>query len=98
MILYRMITHSVHFTVYALEGCRFSADALTFLKDTQRTHENPFTFNVVNVTQAEKNTYKKQNKMETFPQIFAMIAWQEKSMRHGLFLLGGFAELQDVFK
>lgn len=49
-------------TIYSLEGCPYSIKSESLLK-----LYNP---KIIKVSQAEKDKYKKQNGMNTFPQIF----------------------------
>ena len=48
--------------IYSLEGCPYSMKSESLLK--------LYKPKIVKVTQAEKDKYKKQNGMNTFPQIF----------------------------
>ncbi len=61
--------------IYSLEGCGYSQKALDLLKEHKLSHK------IIEVTQQDKNKYKKMNKMETFPQIF--IVDGKKKMKLG---------------
>jgi glutaredoxin 3 len=58
--LYMMIV------LYILEGCPYCNRALQILKENNLKYKSI----VVENTEEKKNYYKKQNKMNTFPQIF----------------------------
>jgi glutaredoxin len=55
--------------LYVLETCPYCNNALKILKDNKIKHRSI----IVKNTEEEKNFYKKQNGMNTFPQIFVQV-------------------------
>jgi glutaredoxin len=53
--------------LYVLEGCPYCNNSLRLLKEYKIKHKS------IVVQQNQKEYYKKQNKMNTFPQIFSII-------------------------
>jgi glutaredoxin len=72
--------------LYVLEFCPSCLNSLKVLKENKIKHQAI----IVENTPEEKNFYKKQNKMDTFPQIFLQID-NDKYMK-----IGGNYELVNI--
>jgi len=71
--------------VYSLFGCPFSEAAEDLVKDTNVPHK------IVKVnTQKDKDKYKKQHQMQTFPQIYF------KNSRGRMVKIGGYEEFRSI--
>ena len=70
--------------LYVLEGCPYCNNSLRLLKEYKIKHKS------IVVQQNQKEYYKKQNKMNTFPQIFIMLD-KDKVMK-----IGGNSDLEEV--
>lgn len=55
--------------LYVLEHCPYCNNSLKILKENKIKHQTIIVENTIE----EKNFYKKQNKMDTFPQIFMQL-------------------------
>ena len=73
--------------LYVLETCPYCNNALQLLKDNKIKYKSIIVQNTVE----EKNLYKKQNGMNTFPQIFIQMN-KDNYMK-----IGGYNDLVDVF-
>ncbi len=69
--------------LYSLEGCGYSMSA------EKLVNELGLNANVIKVKQIEKESYKKRNKMDTFPQIFL-------NLDNSLIKIGGYNDLTDM--
>ena len=67
-------------TIYLLEGCMYSQLVLNILRN------NSYYYQIINVNINDKESYKIQNRMNTFPQIFFFI-------NDVKYLIGGYTEL-----
>jgi glutaredoxin-related protein len=74
--------------LYVLETCPYCQNAIQELKN----HKIKYKTIIVNNTEEDKNYYKKQNKMNTFPQIFMQVK-KEEYMK-----LGGYTDLLEIIK
>jgi glutaredoxin len=74
--------------LYVLETCPYCNKALKLLKD----NKIKFKSIIVQNTEEDKNIYKKQNKMNTFPQIFV------KVNKDKIIQIGGYDDLIKTFK
>jgi glutaredoxin len=72
--------------LYVLSGCPYCNRALQILKDQHIKHKSI----TVSDSEEEKNFYKKQNKMNTFPQIFLQVD------KNNYMKIGGSSELIEV--
>lgn len=72
--------------LYVLETCPYCQNAI----QTLQSNKIKFKTIVVNNTEDEKNYYKKQNKMNTFPQIFMQVE-KDNYMK-----LGGNDDLMEI--
>jgi len=70
--------------LYVLDGCPYCNNSLKLLKEYKIKHK------AIVVKQSEKEYYKKQNKMNTFPQIFAMID------KDNIIKIGGNSDLEEA--
>lgn len=89
-----MITLSLLFTVYSLEGCLYSAKAVQLLKKQKTLNE------IILVKRSEADKWKRINKMDTFPQIFTTVTWQDDrgKIKTERLLIGGYQELAKSFE
>ena len=74
------------FILYVLATCPYCNAALQTLKDNKIRYKSI----IVNNTEEEKMFYKKQNGMDTFPQIFVRIE------EDNYIKLGGYSDLTEV--
>ena len=74
--------------LYVLQTCPYCNNALQLLKDNKIKHKAI----IVENTQEHKNYYKKQNKMDTFPQIFMQID-NDNYMK-----VGGYSDLTEILE
>jgi glutaredoxin len=74
--------------LYVLETCPYCQNAIQELKNNKIKYKTI----IVNNTEEDKNYYKKQNKMNTFPQIFMQVK-KEEYMK-----LGGHDDLLEIIK
>lgn len=72
--------------LYVLETCPYCQNAIQELKNNKIKHKTI----IVNNTEEDKNYYKKQNNMNTFPQIFMQLK-KEEYMK-----LGGYDDLLEI--
>jgi len=72
--------------LYVLETCPYCQNAIQELKNNKIKHKTI----IVNNTEEDKSYYKKQNKMNTFPQIFMQLK-KEEYMK-----LGGHDDLLEI--
>lgn len=73
--------------IYSLFGCPFSSAAEDLVRDIRLPHK------IIKVnTQREKDKYKKQHQMDTFPQIFF------KNSRGQLIKIGGYEEFRSIIE
>jgi glutaredoxin len=72
--------------LYVLEGCPYCINSLRLLKEYKIKHKS------IVVHPSEKEFYKKQNKMNTFPQIFIMID------KDNFMKVGGNSDLEEVIR
>lgn len=72
--------------LYVLERCPYCNNALKILKDNKLKHKAI----IVEDNEEQKNFYKKQNKMSTFPQIFMKID------KDNFMKVGGCSDLIDI--
>jgi glutaredoxin len=75
-----MNNNKKYIIIYKLEGCPFSIKAADILKKYPDTK-------IINIKHNDKNSFKKQNNMNTFPQIFYMFDIKE-------FKIGGYNDLK----
>jgi glutaredoxin len=73
--------------LYVLETCPYCNNALQTLKENKIKHKSI----IVKNTEEEKNYYKKQNGMNTFPQIFV------QADKDNFIKIGGYSDLIEVF-
>jgi len=76
------------FILYVLEHCPYCNNALYVLKENKIKHKAI----VVENTNEAKAFYKKQNKMDTFPQIFL------KNSNNELVKIGGSDDLNEALR
>jgi glutaredoxin len=74
--------------LYVLEGCPYCNNALSLLKLNKIKH----TKIVVENKEEIKNKYKKQSKMNTFPQIFLQMD------KDNIMKIGGYTELEELLQ
>jgi glutaredoxin len=72
--------------LYVLSHCPYCNNSLQLLRDNNIKHKTI----IVNNTEEEKTFYKKQNEMNTFPQIFVQID------KDNFLKLGGYDNLVEV--
>lgn len=72
--------------LYVLETCPYCNQALTVLSQNKIKHKSI----VVENTEEAKRYYKKQNKMDTFPQIFI------QESKDNFIKIGGYDNLMDL--
>lgn len=81
-------THEAHFVVYSLDGCPYCE------RTKQLMDKLPYPARFVRVTQENKNKFKAMNGMETFPQIFVTLTWEDpaspRAMSTQRFRVGGY--------
>lgn len=81
-------THEAHFVVYSLDGCPYCE------RTKQLMDKLPYPARFVRVTQENKGKYKEMNGMQTFPQIFVTLTWEDaaasRSMKSQRFRVGGY--------
>ena len=70
--------------VFSLNGCGFSQNAEKLL------NENNIDYSLIKIDYNEKESVKKQNNMNTFPQIFL-------ETNNDKIKIGGFSELKQVY-
>jgi len=70
--------------LYVLNGCPYCSRSLQLLKQYKIKHKE------IIVEQEEKEHYKKQNRMNTFPQIFMQID------TNNFMKIGGSSELEEI--
>ncbi len=71
--------------IYSLTGCPFSKAAEKLARDIRVPHK------IIRVnTPKDKDKYKKQHKMDTFPQIFF------KNSREQMVKIGGFNDFKNI--
>jgi len=71
--------------VYSLVSCPFSEAAEDLVKETKVPHK------IIKIrTQKDKDKYKKQHQMQTFPQIFF------KNSRGQMVKIGGYEEFRSI--
>jgi glutaredoxin len=75
------------FVLYVLESCPYCNNSLQVLKENKIKHKSI----IVKNTEEEKNFYKKQNGMNTFPQIFLQVD------KDNFIKIGGNSDLMEVF-
>jgi glutaredoxin len=75
------------FVLYVLETCPYCNNALQLLRENKIKHKSI----IVKNTEEEKNFYKKQNGMNTFPQIFVQVD------KDNFIKIGGYNDLIEVF-
>ena len=73
--------------LYVLETCPYCNNALQLLKENKIKHKSI----IVKNTEEDKNFYKKQNGMNTFPQIFVQVN------KDDFMKIGGYSDLIEVF-
>ena len=76
------------FVLYVLETCPYCNNSLKILKENKIKHKSI----VVKNTEEEKNFYKKQNGMSTFPQIFLQVS------KDNFLKIGGNSDLIEVLE
>jgi glutaredoxin len=76
------------FILYVLERCPYCISALKILDDNKIKHKKI----IVKNTEEEKNFYKKQNNMSTFPQIFVQID------KNNFIKIGGYSNLEEIIE
>ena len=78
--------------IYSLEGCAYSRKAVCLLKEHEIHHK------IIKVTQGNKQKYKVENNMDTFPQIFIIKKNFEKKNGKALkkIKIGGAEDLLDL--
>jgi len=74
--------------LYVLDGCPYCNNSLKMLKDRKIKHKSI----VVKNSFEEKEYYKKQNGMDTFPQIFMQVD-KDNYMK-----IGGNSDLVEIFE
>jgi len=74
--------------LYVLQTCPYCNSALQLLKDNKIKHKAI----IVENTEEKKNYYKKQNKMDTFPQIFMKID------NNNYMKVGGYSDLTEILE
>ena len=72
--------------LYVLDGCPYCNNSLRVLKEKNLTHKS------IVVKNSEKDFYKKQNDMNTFPQIFMKID------KDNFMKIGGNDDLMEIFE
>jgi glutaredoxin len=72
------------FVLYVLESCPYCINSLKILRERGLKHQ------AIIVKQEEKEYYKKQNKMKSFPQIFMEID-KDSYMK-----IGGNSDLEEI--
>jgi glutaredoxin len=78
------------FVIYALEDCPYSIRAADFIS------KHPVLKADVHwAKQAEKEQYKRRNKMNTFPQVFFKYK-PSHGKRDRMVMVGGYSELMDL--
>ena len=70
--------------LYVLDGCPYCNNSLKLLKEYKIKHKS------IVVEQSQKEYYKKQSKMNTFPQIFMMID------KDNIVKIGGNSDLEEI--
>jgi glutaredoxin len=75
------------FILYVLESCPYCNNSLQVLKENKIKHKSI----IVKNTEEEKKFYKKQNGMNTFPQIFLQVD------KDNFIKIGGNSDLMEVF-
>jgi glutaredoxin 3 len=74
--------------LYVLETCPYCNNALKLLNENNIKHKAI----IVENTQEKKEYYKKQNKMNTFPQIFM------KMEKNSYMKIGGYSDLVETLE
>jgi glutaredoxin len=72
--------------LFVLKGCPYCADSIDLVK------KNKMTYKLVWVNDNQKDFYKKQNKMNTFPQILYKTSESSKSGT----IIGGSTDLEQL--
>jgi glutaredoxin len=72
--------------LYVLEGCPYCNNSLRLLKEYKIKHK------AIIVPINEKEKYKKQSKMNTFPQIFMMVD------KDNIIKIGGNSDLEEAIE
>lgn len=71
--------------LYVLESCPYCRSALQLLKENNLKHKS-----IVVENNEDKELYKKQNRMDTFPQVFLQVE-KDSYMK-----LGGYDNLSEI--
>lgn len=74
------------FYIYSLEYCPYSIEAENLVKNNNLPHK------IIKVSQNDKDKYKKQNKWNTFPQVFYKHKTNQKK------LIGGYSDLNNYIE
>jgi glutaredoxin len=74
--------------LYVLENCPYCNNSLKLLRQYKIKHQSI----IVENTQEQKDFYKKQNKMSTFPQIFMKID------KNSFMKIGGNSDLMEIIE